>query len=91
MSESDDQVAAIPPHAHCWYCNAVVAPDAPKVKVTMILQMSSTGPVLGDWWVAVCKQHHESRVLADKQAEQAARVAAVNKKLVVAHGPVRSV
>ena len=81
----------VPEHAHCWYCNAVVAPKAPQVKVTMILQMSATGPVLGDWWVPVCDDHYKQRKKADRQDEQAARIAAVNKRLVVARGTVRSV
>jgi hypothetical protein len=90
----DEEAPQIPPHAHCWYCNAVVAPDAPTVKIVMILQMSASGPVLGDWWVPVCKPHHEERQAADKQAERAARVAAVNspaKRLIVPNGPIRRV
>lgn len=85
---------AIAPHDHCHYCRAVVAPDAPQVKITAILQMSPTGPVLGDWWVSVCPKHWEKRQEADKEAERAARVAAVNgpsKRLIVANGPIRSV
>ena len=87
--------AAVPPHAHCWYCNAVVAPDAPQVKVVMILQMSVEGPVLGHWLVPACAEHYEERQAADaeaaKQAERPARAAAVNSRLVVARGPVGKV
>ena len=96
LRNSDDQTLQVPPHAHCWYCNAVVppAPDHHQVQVPMV-QMTPQGPDVKPWWVAVWDKHYEERKAADaaaaKQLEQAARAAAVNKGLVVARGPVRKV
>jgi hypothetical protein len=98
---TDDQATpALPPaHAHCWYCGAVVppAPEHHQVQVPMV-QMTSHGPDVAPWWVAVCDEHYEKVQAADEAAikanEAAARIAKINKtsgRLVVAHGPIRKV